>query len=223
MAQPKRVAQHNYRFRRLRPVFFGQKAAAQFHLHAEETEIVAAHNRAGDSIIGAVVSQTDIGIALDGQSGEVCSVGRQIPILGERESVTILENAIQPRSVLDRPGMKRDEIKDCKQAGVQTDCRAQGKQRYKREAGLTPKIVQRVCNVLPDALEPRPDPDRASVFISSRRIAHSPWIATHLLVYQAMNFGLFGELRFSPTLVEEVAEPSQNPHASTFWMAPIMT
>src|SRR5262249_14879583 len=158
----------------------GQKAAAQFHLHAEETEIVAAHNRAGDSIIGAVVPQMDTGVALDGQSCEVCSVRRQIPILGKRESVAILENANQPRSVLDRPGMKRDEIEDGKQARVQTDCRAQSKQCYKREAGLASKIANGIRRILPDTLEPRPNTDRASVFTRSRGIAHRPWVAAHL-------------------------------------------
>src|SRR5262249_29182747 len=82
-----------------------------------------------------------------------------------------------------------------------------------------PESAQRIGDILPDALEPRRDPDRARVFQRERHVAHVAG-----LTLSAVKLDFFAKLALHLALPQEVSKPAKYLHIAsmTFCIAPII-
>ena len=222
-ALPEVIAEHRDGARIASPVLVRGETAPARHVDAEQLEEIAAHQQRAGGADRVCRPFAHFPRRERRDAFKRDRALRQIAHVGDRERrsrtrLTLRVAEIEPdhaRGILDAgPRPQHDAGEDGDERRVQADDRGQHQQDDRRESRLAPQVAARVDRVLPDALEPRPDPDGAALFTRERRVAEAAPAA-----HGAMKLHLLGEFGFDLPLMEQVPDATEklshvpSPHA----------
>ena len=234
---PELMAEHGDACRRFTAVFTGSEAAAGLHPDAKDVEVIAGHGIRRRRAAHLIRLEVDRELAVRHQSVEAARLVSEKPELRKRETDRAAGAARAAAAAADRARLrdrddarrlgdsdhrpKRETREHREEARVQPDGHAERDDRDQRESRLPAQTAHGVGDVLPDAFEPRPDPDGARILARAGEIAEhlvrrQPCLTRRvpvplelLLRHGAVELQFLGEVVLKPAEANERPEPSQ--------------